>query len=73
MRLQSSQAEDKLASETKELQKVTRRVTVEINNFRRLKGAEFKQFILDFVHLQIDYAAKVQAAWEGILPEIESM
>ena len=107
-----------MASDTKTLQKVTRRVIIEINQFRKAKGlfvfcfscrsgwlgvcvllngfagVEFKQFMLDFVHMQMEYAqkvcafplwslvffssnarrcAQVQAAWESILPELESM
>jgi hypothetical protein len=88
------QAEEFLAVESKHLSIVTRRVMIEINNFRKLKGVEFKQFILDFVHLQVEYSKKVrsfvasstssfeliffvvcqvQAAWESIIPEIESL
>jgi hypothetical protein len=53
------EAEQALTAETDTLQKVTRRVVVEINNFRKIKGVEFKQFILDFIHMQMEYAQKV--------------
>ena len=67
------QAQKKVDEEEKALGTVTTRLLEEISNFRNEKSVDFKNFLMDYVKLQIEYSQKTQASWESILNDIQAM
>lgn len=49
---------------------VTERVMREVERFKREKLADFKQIILDYIQLQIEYSKKVEAEWNQVIPRL---
>ncbi len=44
-----------------------------MQNFRKSKSADFKKMLTDFIRLQVEYASKQKASWEGILADVEAI
>jgi sorting nexin-1/2 len=56
-----------------ELKQVTAGCMAEVHRFRAEKYRDLKTRIRDFVAKQIEMCHKVQAAWESVLPELDSL
>ena len=41
--------------------------------FQREKLADFKQMVVGFVSLQLEYSQRIQAHWRELLPQLEAI
>ena len=41
--------------------------------FQREKLADFKQMVVNFVTIQLECSQRIQATWQGLLPQLEAI
>lgn len=56
-----------------EYETVAARVDAEMARFQREKLADFKQMLVGFVTLQLEYSKRIQSAWRDLLPHLEGI
>lgn len=56
-----------------EYERVAARVDAEMARFQREKLADFKQMLVGFVTLQLQYSKRIQAAWRDLLPHLDGI
>jgi sorting nexin-1/2 len=56
-----------------EYETVAARVDSEMARFQREKLADFKQMLVGFVTLQLEYSKRIQSAWRDLLPHLEGI
>jgi hypothetical protein len=44
-----------------------------MERFQKEKVTHFKELVVDYVKMQIEHSRKVQAVWDGLIPEIEAL
>ena len=44
-----------------------------MSRFQREKLTDFKQMMVSFVSMQLDYSERVQSAWRDLLPQLDSV
>lgn len=67
------EAEDVSRRAKQEYERVAARVDAEMSRFQREKLVHFKQIVINFVSLQLEYSKRAEAAWRELLPQIESL
>ena len=53
--------------------KVAATVDAEMARFQREKLADFKQIVVQFVSTQLECSQRIQATWQGLLPQLEAI
>ena len=48
-------------------------VDAEMARFQREKLADFKQMVVNFVTIQLECSQRIQATWQGLLPQLEAI
>ncbi len=48
-------------------------VDAEMARFQREKLADFKQMVVNFVSIQLECSQRIQATWQGLLPQLEAI
>jgi sorting nexin-1/2 len=56
-----------------EYEKVAAVVDAEMARFQREKLADFKQMVVNFVTIQLECSQRIQATWQGLLPQLEAI
>lgn len=56
-----------------EYEKVAAVVDAEMARFQREKLADFKQMVVNFVTIQLECSRRIQATWQGLLPQLEAI
>lgn len=56
-----------------EYESVAKRLDTDMSRFQCEKLADFKQFIVGFVSLQLEYSQSIQEEWRVLLPQLEAM
>ncbi len=67
------QAESDAAKARLSHEQVSQVTRQEMERFQKEKVAHFKELVVDYVKMQIEHSRKVQAVWDGLLPEIEAL
>eukprot|EP00316_Scyphosphaera_apsteinii_P004288 CAMPEP_0119320018 /NCGR_PEP_ID=MMETSP1333-20130426/51167_1 /TAXON_ID=418940 /ORGANISM="Scyphosphaera apsteinii, Strain RCC1455" /LENGTH=512 /DNA_ID=CAMNT_0007326607 /DNA_START=74 /DNA_END=1612 /DNA_ORIENTATION=- len=65
------EAEEMHTVAKQEYEQVAARVDAEMARFQREKLADFKQIMVGFVSLQLEYSQRIQAAWRDLLPHLD--
>eukprot|EP00937_MAST-01D_sp_MAST-1D-sp2_P005493 g5493.t1 len=73
LRAELDRSQSKVAQSREEFEVVSARVLREVQRFKRSKRADFKTIVCDFVQLQIDYAQKVEMAWQSLVPDLQAL
>jgi len=68
-----SDAEESARIAKQEYESVVARLDAEMQRFQREKLADFKQMVVGFVSLQLEYSQRAQAHWRELLPQLEAI
>ncbi|KAL1500085.1 hypothetical protein AB1Y20_012759 [Prymnesium parvum] len=68
-----SDAEENVRVAKQDYESVAARLDADMVRFQREKLADFKQYIVGFVSLQLEYSQSVQAQWRELLPRLEAI
>ena len=66
-------AEEQVAFCKGHYEKVAATVDVEMQRFQREKLADFKRMVVGFVQTQLECSQRIQATWQGLLPQLEAI
>ena len=67
------EAEDKAGYARTAYEKVAATVDGEMARFQREKLADFKSMVVNFVSTQLECSQRIQATWQGLLPQLEAI
>jgi sorting nexin-1/2 len=73
LQAEAQRAQGRVAETREEFEVVSARVLREVQRFNDSKRADFKTIVCDMVQLQIEHAQKVEAAWQSLIPDLESI
>lgn len=66
-------AEEACSQAQKEFELVSERLLTSFEAFKAQKGQDFKETLLQFVSMQIDFHRKAEQVWSDLLPKVEMM
>lgn len=73
LRKEVQQAEEHVTHSKSHYEKVVATVDSEMARFQREKLADFKQIVVNFVSAQLECSQRIQATWQGLLPQLEAI
>jgi len=73
LRAEVQEEEKNVAYCKAEYEKVAAVVDAEMARFQREKLADFKQMVVNFVTIQLECSQRIQATWQGLLPQLEAI
>ena len=73
LRAEVQEEEKNVAYCKAEYEKVAAVVDAEMARFQREKLADFKQMVVNFVTTQLECSQRIQATWQGLLPQLEAI
>ena len=73
LRREVQAAEEQVAFCKGQYEKVAATVDVEMARFQREKLADFKSMVVNFVSTQLECSQRIQATWQGLLPQLEAI